>query len=122
MSATQLNTDYKTSETPDQNLLRGAKSIADRIDVGMIMMEVTEDDLVKLDSILSSNVNFETPTIKISIYKNRRGPYRGCYLWCSADLGTCRIYPQFCTSWRYEMKSIEDIKVIVEEEPSAWDL
>ena len=29
MSATQLNSDYQVSETPDQNLLRGAKSIAD---------------------------------------------------------------------------------------------
>ena len=29
MSATQLNGTYKDSETPDQNLLRGAKSIAD---------------------------------------------------------------------------------------------
>lgn len=29
MSATQLNADYQTSETPDQNLLRGAKAIAD---------------------------------------------------------------------------------------------
>lgn len=29
LSATQLNGNYPTSETPDQNLLRGAKSIAD---------------------------------------------------------------------------------------------
>ena len=29
LSATQLNQDYQTSETPDQNLLRGAKAIAD---------------------------------------------------------------------------------------------
>ena len=29
MSATQLNGDYQQSETPDQNLLRGAKAIAD---------------------------------------------------------------------------------------------
>lgn len=29
LSATQLNADYQVSETPDQNLLRGAKSIAD---------------------------------------------------------------------------------------------
>lgn len=28
LSGTQLNADYQTSETPDQNLLRGAKSIA----------------------------------------------------------------------------------------------
>ena len=29
LSSTQLNGDYQTSETPDQNLLRGAKAIAD---------------------------------------------------------------------------------------------
>ena len=29
MSATQLNGDYQDSKTPDQNLLRGAKAIAD---------------------------------------------------------------------------------------------
>lgn len=31
MSATQLNASYQESETPDQNLLRGAKSIADEL-------------------------------------------------------------------------------------------
>ena len=29
MSATQLNGSYQESQTPDQNLLRGAKAIAD---------------------------------------------------------------------------------------------
>lgn len=29
MSATQLNADYQYSETPDQNVLRGSKAIAD---------------------------------------------------------------------------------------------
>ena len=38
MSATQLNSDYQDSETPDQNLLRGAKSIADKIDYGSILL------------------------------------------------------------------------------------
>lgn len=121
MSATQLNGDYKSSDTPDQNLLRGAKSIADRIDVGMILLSVTEEDLLKLETILSANPNLIKPNIKLSIYKNRRGSYKGCYLWCSADLGTCRIIPQFCTNWRHEMLSIEDIKVVVDEGPSAWD-
>lgn len=121
MSATQLNADYKDSETPDQNLLRGAKSIADRIDVGMILLGVTEEDLVKLDPILDSNKNLLRPNLKLSVYKNRRGSYKGCYLWCSADLGTCRILPQFCTNWRHEMLSIEDIKVIVDDGPAAWD-
>ena len=115
MSATQLNGDYQTSETPDQNLLRGAKSIADKIDYGSILLSVKDEDLVKLDKILCTNV-FEKPTIKISVYKNRRGRYKGIYLWCKADLGCCRIQPMFCTSYDYEMISIDDIKIILEED------
>ena len=115
MSATQLNGDYVQSETPDQNLLRGAKAIADKIDYGSILLNVTDEDLVKLEKILATNV-FEMPTIKMSIYKNRRGRYKGVYLWCKGDLGTCRIKPMFCTTYGYELVSIDDIKIIVEDE------
>lgn len=115
MSATQLNGDYQTSETPDQNLLRGAKSIADKIDVGMILLNTKDEDLIKLEPILSTGV-FDKPTIKLSIYKNRRGKYKGVYLWCKADLGCCRIKPMFCTTYDYEMISIDDIRIKVEEE------
>ena len=121
MSATQLNGDYKDSETPDQNLLRGAKSIADRIDVGMILLGVSDDDLVKLDPIFAANPGFVKPNLKLSIYKNRRGAYKGCYLWCDANLGTCRIKPLFVTTWRHEMVGIEDIKVIIDEGPAPWE-
>lgn len=121
MSATQLNSDYKDSETPDQNLLRGAKSIADRIDVGLILLNVTDDDLLKIEPILDANKNFERPNLKLSVYKNRRGAYKGVYLWCSADLSTCRIQPQFCTTWRHELVGIEDIKIIVDEGPAVWE-
>lgn len=119
LSATQLNASYQDSETPDQNLLRGAKSIADRIDIGEIMLSVTNEDLVKLEPILASNPRFTTPNMKISVYKNRRGRYKGVYLWCNADLGTCRINPMFVTNYRHELQSIEDIKITVEE-PGAF--
>ena len=115
MSATQLNGDYQQAETPDQNLLRGAKAIADKIDYGAILLNVKDDDLVKLDPILSKNV-FDRPNIKMSIYKNRRGRYKGVYLWCKADLGCCRIKPMFCTTYDFELVSIDDIKIIVEDE------
>ena len=39
MSATQLNGDWKDAKIPDQNLLRGAKAIADKIDYGSILIE-----------------------------------------------------------------------------------
>lgn len=114
-SATQLNGDWKEARTPDQNLLRGAKAIADKIDYGSILMNVTSEDIEALEPILSSNI-FDKPVIKLSVYKNRRGKYRGVYLWCKADLGTCRIQPMFCTTYDYEMVTIDNIKIMVEEE------
>lgn len=113
MSATQLNGDYQTSETPDQNLLRGAKSIADKIDFGAILLMAKEDDYKGLEKILETGT-FEKPIIKISIYKNRRGRYKGIYLWCKADLGVCRIKPLFATGWDYELISIDDTKIYIE--------
>lgn len=115
MSATQLNGDWKEADTPDQNLLRGAKSIADRVDFGSILLNVTLKDLDSLATILGTNA-FNTPNIKMSIYKNRRGKYKGVYLWCYADLGTCRITPMFCTTYNYELIQLDNIKIEVEEE------
>ena len=119
MSATQLNGDYQEAKTPDQNLLRGAKAIADKIDYGSILLAVKDDDLVALENILSSNI-FERPTIKMSVYKNRRGRYKGVILWCKADLGCCRIKPMFCTTYDYEMVSIDDVRIRVEDD-SAFE-
>ena len=118
MSGTQLSGDYRNDEEPDQNLLRGAKSIADRIDLGMIMLTVSNEDLQKIEPIVSS-AGFAIPNIKISVYKNRRGRWKGIYLWCNADLGTCRIQPMFCTNFRYELQAIEDMRITVEED-GAW--
>lgn len=115
MSATQLNGDYQEAKTPDQNLLRGAKAIADKIDYGSILLNVKNEDLEALETILASN-QFDQPTIKMSVYKNRRGRYKGVILWCKADLGTCRIQPMFCTTYNYEIVQMADIKIIVEEE------
>ena len=114
-SATQLNGDWKEAKIPDQNLLRGAKAIADKIDYGSILLNVTTEDIEALEPILSSNV-FERPTIKLSIYKNRRVKYKGVILWCKANLGCCRIQPMFCTSYDYEMISVDNMKIVVEEE------
>lgn len=115
MSATQLNGSYVESETPDQNLLRGAKSIADRIDWGAILLNVSPDDLAKLEEILATGV-FKAPNIKMSIYKNRRGRWKGMYLWCDADLGTCRINPMFATDYSFNILPIEDLKISFEPE------
>ena len=114
MSATQLNGSYQESDTPDQNLLRGAKAIADKVDLGAILLGATEEDYVKLEQVLATNV-FEKPNIKLSIYKNRRGQYKGVFLWCKADLGCCRIKPMFATTYNYELIPIKDMQIKLED-------
>ena len=115
LSATQLNADYKDSETPDQNLLRGAKSIADKLDTGMIMLETTQKDREALAEIIQQ-LGCEMPNIKLSVYKNRRGRWKNIYLWGIADRGTCRFNWIFITDWNYKLEEIEDLKIRIEEE------
>jgi C_GCAxxG_C_C family probable redox protein len=52
LSSTQLNGDYQDAKTPDQNLLRGAKAIADKIDYGSILLGVKEEDAFKMTEAL----------------------------------------------------------------------
>ena len=112
MSATQLNADYVSAQQYDQNLLRGAKAIADKIDCGMIMLQVSQDDRESLKNIVNS-MGIEMPDIKISVYKNRRGRYKDILLWCKSNRGMCRIDPIFVTNYNYELMDMEDLKIKV---------
>ena len=110
LTATQLNADYVTAQQYDQNLLRGAKAIADKIDWGSLLLPVSPRDIECLEEVISRGA-YPQPDMKLSIYKNRRGKYKGVYLWCKADLGTCRITPIFATKWDYSFIELENIKI-----------
>lgn len=101
-SATQLNGDYAKGVL-DQNALRGAKAIADKIDVGMIMVETSQKDIEALSPILSQRPDFPTPKIKIAVYKNRRSKWKNLTLWCDDRRDCCRINPLFATKNDFEL-------------------
>ena len=113
LSSTQLNGDWKNAEVPDQNLLRGAKAIADKIDWGGILLDVTSDDIEKLEPIIAKGM--PKPNVKLSIYKNRQGRWKGIYLWMNAERGICRFNTIFATKYDYELIEMEDLKIKVEE-------
>ena len=110
LTATQLNADYITAQQYDQNLLRGAKSIADKIDLGMIMLQTSQEDKEALKDIVARG-GFETPEIKISVYKNRRGQYKDILLWCKANRATCKIIPMFATDYQYKIVDVPELKI-----------
>lgn len=109
LSSTQLNQDWKSADIPDQNLLRGAKSIADKVDTGMLLLDITDEDKEKLQTIVNDGMGM--PNVKMSIYKNRRGSYNKCYLWMYADKATCRFEGAFCTDYNYELIPITETKI-----------
>lgn len=121
MTATQLNAEYRSAQIYDQNLLRGAKSIADKIDAGMIMLDASQEDKEALKELVNKN-GFNMPDTKISVYKNRRGRYKDILIWCDSNKGTCKITPKFVTNYQYELVDIPALKinVVPVEEESAF--
>ena len=115
LSSTQLNASWEESTNGNQNLLRGAKAIADKVDFGAIVLPVTQDDFKSLAPLLETG-SIAQPTIVYHIYKNRRSRFSEVKLWCSADLGTCRVTPLFLTDNMYKIITIEDYNIIVEDE------
>lgn len=114
LSSTQLNADYQTSETPDQNLLRGSKAIADRIDWGGIMLETTKEDREKVEAFCKKN-SLPVPNVKMSIYKNRANKWKGIYLWMSTQTGICRFETLFVTDWACNIIEMPLLNIKVEE-------
>ena len=99
-SSTQLNAGYtQANAILDQNMLAGAKAIANRIDVGSIMVDMTPNDQDAIAPICEKIANGRMPNIKLSLYKNRRGKVNRVICWQYADKGTSRFRTLFVTDY-----------------------
>lgn len=119
MSGTQLVSNWGDSETPDQNLLRGARAIADKIDLGALIMPATPDDVKELQPILNK-LGITPPTHYYSFYKNRRGKFKSVRLWCHGNLGICRLDPVFLTDHQYNFIPIDNLVIEIEDEETEF--
>lgn len=121
MSATQLNgghssDDYYVSKT--EGALRGAKSIADKIDVGMIVENVTSKDLKNLSELIEDievNPQHLEPNLANFIYKNRLGA-KGVIIWSKTDLSTLTTKPLFVTDYGYNRVDIPKTRIVLDNE------
>lgn len=105
-SATQVSGDWENVKEANQNMLRGAKSMADKLDAGIIARTPSKSDLDALKPILSKGFMKE-PNIVFDIYKNRGNKLVRVRLWSYVDLGTCRTEDLFLTNGKYELIPIE---------------
>lgn len=103
MSATQINGEFKHEKILDHTMLAGAKAIANKVDVGSIMVDCTPEDLKDIEELIKQNPELGIPNVKMSIYKNRRGEQNNIILWLQADKSTCRYRTIFITDYRYNL-------------------
>jgi replicative DNA helicase len=113
-TASQLSGEWEGKKTANQNVLRGAKALADKLDVGYIGLIPTAEDIDSLSHILDKTYEIlERPNLVYHIYKNRRGSYQNVKLWNYADLGTCRIKNLFLTTNDYTLIPVQSIQINV---------
>ena len=110
-SATQLNEGWSKKEIGlrDQNCLRGSKAIADKIDIGLIGVRLSEEEYKQIDAIWTAlkkqNPGKYTnePNIVIDVYKNRRGELNCVKIFRYFDYGTCHCEDLFVTDPSYKV-------------------
>lgn len=97
-SSTQMNSEGMNKPGfKDEKCLRGARALADKVDVGCCISRVIDEEYnsmsavlrqAGLDGTISNQSLKRKPNLIFDIYKNRRGKFRGIRIWSYVDLGT----------------------------------
>ena len=109
-TATQLSGEWKSAKEADQQLLRGAKSISDKVDNGAILLPVREADKSVIAAHIAKGFELE-PTHVVHIYKVRRGRFNNIRLYIHFDRATCRTTDCFVTNNEGEIVDVNDTNV-----------
>jgi len=109
-TASQLSGDYRTAKELDEAYLRSAKSIADKVDVGMIIMPVREMDRPIIDTYCAHGFEL-IPNFVVNLYKVRAGSFNNIRIFIYFDRGTCQVTDCFVVDREGKLLSIEDTNV-----------
>lgn len=101
MSSSQLNAkgDGETGEIRGESSLRGARALADKADMGIIVSRIKQEEKELLENTFGQTQ--EIPNLVFDIYKARRSRFTQVKVWSVADLGTCRLKDLFMTDASY---------------------
>lgn len=114
LTMTQLNGTYKDSQIKDETMLRGAKSLADRIDLGEISLRPTNQEIEAVKKIIQNMIGIPVPNLVRHIYKVRRGKLTKIRIWQYADLSTGRTTDLFITDNYYNIIETEIAEIEIE--------
>ena len=115
-TASQLNGEAQNAMYKDQNLLAGAKALANKLDMGIISMAPTKAEMKRIEPVLHKMVNTPIPNMCHWIYKVRRGKLTRIIVWSNVDLGTMTEKCLFVTTYDFELINIDFTKIEQVEE------
>lgn len=115
-TSTQVNGEAIHSKKLDQNVLRGAKNMADKFTKGIVMTRPTSEDDKIIEAVMANlkGVN-KKPNMIWHIYKNRHSKYKG-KLYLYVDFDTMRMEDLFMTNDRDELMEVTPLELFVQEE------
>lgn len=121
-TATQITGNWKEIKEADQQMIRGAKAIADKPDGGWVLLPVREADRMIIDQYLEKGF-VDEPTHVLHIYKNRGNPLVNIRIYGKFVRNTCRWYDCFVTDFQGHMQEVTPVNVVwdkstEEEKPS----
>jgi replicative DNA helicase len=109
-TASQLSGDYKNAKELDAGYLRSAKSIADKVDVGAILMPVREQDQNPIASYCGKGFEI-APNFVLTVYKVRAGSFQNIKVYIYFDRGTCQIHDCFVTDANGAILTVADTNI-----------
>lgn len=111
-TSTQVNGEWRNAKEADMNLIRSSKAVADKVDLGMILLPVSEADKLGIETIVAKIQGFlPQPNLVFHIYKNRRGKLNHVRLFVYFDYSTCRTTDLFVTDNKYNLIDVESTLV-----------
>lgn len=110
-SGTQLSGEWEKAQYKDQNILRGSKAMADRVDGGYIMMPPSKAELDSVKPILARMINAPTPNMIYHLYKARKGKIARVKVFTYVNLSNCRLVDLFVTDFNNEMIPVEQLTI-----------
>ena len=115
---TQTTDEARRDGVRDQRAVKGARSLPNKADVGIIVFAPTKKELDYIQPLIQKAKGLNKtiiPNMCYTIYKNRFGEItEEVKIWCHQNLGNMKTIDLFCTNRDYEPISID--KTIIELE------
>ena len=123
MTGSQVNGQWAQTTIRNATMLRGAKALADKIDVGIIGVLATPEEVENAEIVLRER-GLRTPNVVMDIYKNRRGKMNNIKIFRYFDYGTCRSEDLLATHQDYsDLGPLPKLEYeLITEELDSYDL